>query len=523
MTALPAAYVDIWPADGGPVHLSSLNGGVLAVSTSKDIWHSDSGSFELVIPPGGPYGPNATPQWVDIINIGSLVIIGLQRSVVGSPRAHIVMVGVVTAISQNVQWRYNGGVHRVCRVQGKDFSYFFTQFGSYCEMLLRFSQAGLVGLPGGLAINGVVNGSPEQIATTYYNRIMAGTSGLMSGTKFSYSGSTLTFNDLVQADFRPYPNLAISIPCAWNFLAVEGAWNDFFLALFPWPWYEFTIATEETAANAQLSIGDVPMFAPVSPVVLARPTPIPKLTGDADALDTSLWDALPVVSPDGNQIIDHEEGFSVAEVRNFYVLNPSTLNTLLGSSNQQNAPFMFQAASWIDASSIQRYGYRPRPDNIYWFSDPSGNQAQQNAGNESAFDQTVEALALVPVSYHEPTPYMLSGSVLLNLRPDIAPGVKLRFSYDKAFTQWDAYVRSVNHSFIFGEASTTRLGYCRGLPSEVYADQSTLLALHQGKGSRVLGQYGINATSQGIKKFNLTTAQSDLESLSTAFSTPGAK
>ena len=523
MSMLPAAFVDIWPADGGPVHLSSVNGAVLAVTTSKDIWDPSSGSFDLVLPPGGPYGPNATPQWVDIITLNSLVIIGLQRSVPYVPRARIVMVGVVTAVSQNVQWRYGGGVHRVCRVQGKDFSYFFSQFGSYCEMLLRFSEAGLVGLPGGLAINGVVNGSPEQIATTYYNNIMAGKSGLMSGTKFSYSGSTLSFNDLVQTDFRPYPNLSISIPCAWNFLAVEGAWNDFFLALFPFPWYEFTIATEEPASGAQLSIGGGPMFSPVSPVVVARPMPIPKLTGDADSIDTSLWDALPIVTPDGNQVLDHEEGYSVADVRNFYVLNPSTLNTLLGVSNQQNAPFMFQAASWIDAASIQRYGYRPRPDNIYWFSDPSGNQAQQNAGNENAFDDLVKALALVPVSYHEPTPLMLSGSVLLNLRPDIMPGVKLRFSYDKALTQWDAYVRTVNHSFIFGEGSTTRLGYSRGLPSEVYADHGTLLALYQGKGSKVLGEYGINASSKGIQKFNLTNAQSQLESLSTAFSTPGAK
>jgi len=118
---------------------------------------------------------------------------------------------------------------------------------------------------------------------------------------------------------------------------------------------------------------------------------------------------------------------------------------------------------------------------------------------------------------------MANGTARLNLRPDIAPGVKFEYIADKAGTPWHAYVRSVSHSFNFGGQSTTTLGLTRGLPVSVYDDQDLLLAILQGKGVRVDGVYAINGSAQGLQVFNLETAQADLASLSKAFTTPGAQ
>ena len=521
MSALPAAFVDIWPSDGGAIHFSSLNGGLLSVSTFKDIWDPSTGSFELLLPPGGPYGPNVSPQWVDIITPMSLTVIGLQRSVFGEPRANIVMAGVVTVVQQDIVWRTGAGVQRACRVTGQDFSYFFNQQSAYCSMLIRYAQAGVLGPQAALAENGIVSGSPDELAKTFYNKIMAGTSGIMSGTKFNYFGGQLSFSDLVQTDFRAYPGVPIQIPIAWNYLALEGPWNEHFKAMFPFPWYEFFVQTESASGGTQLSIGDIPYFFPAGPVVTARPLPIPKLTSNGTAIDRSLWDELSIAVPDGNAVIVQQEHFDVGGVKNFYVFNPQFLNTMLGGSNQTNAPWMFLYASWIDVNSIQKYGYKPCVHNVAWLCDPQGNQAQQNAGNTDQFTDMVGQLALVPVGFYEPYPLMANGSATLNLRPDIVPGVRFEYIPDKAGTVWQAYIRAVGHTFVFGEPSTTTLTFTRGLPVDVYEDNDLLLSIMQGKGARVDGLF-TTGTGKGIEVFNINNAQADLQSLSTAFNSPGA-
>lgn len=523
MINLPAAYVDVWPADGGSVHLSSFDS-IMSVSTFKDIWDTKSGSFEVILPPGGPEGPNGGPQWADIITPMSLAVIGLQRGVPYQPRAHIIMVGVVTRVEQDVEWRFGAGVRRVCRVSGQDFSYFFAQESAYSETLLKFaSGVGVIGLEAGLASNGIDSGSPDKLALDYYNSIMAGKQGIMSGTKFAYNGSSVPWSTLVQTDIQPYPNLPSLIPCAWNYLAVEGTWASAFQTLLPFPWYEFAILTLDTAPAAQISMGDVPMFLPASPVVMARPLPLPRLLGpDGGSLYMKDWDALPVYQPDNGAVLAEGQSFDVNDVRNFYVVNPNFLNTLYGASNQHISPWIYNYAAWIDVGGIQRYGYKPSIHNIIWFADPKGLQAQQNAGNEQKIEQLVADIALVPVSFHEPTPFMANVRVTLNLRPDIPPGVKFRYPGDKAATLWDAYVRTVAHSFVFGQASTTTLGLARALPTAVYGDENLLLALHTGKGAKIDGVYTtMNGT--GIQPFNLTTAQSELESLSKAYFTAGQK
>jgi hypothetical protein len=76
---------------------------------------------------------------------------------------------------------------------------------------------------------------------------------------------------------------------------------------------------------------------------------------------------------------------------------------------------------------------------------------------------------------------------------------------------------------MFGGQSTTTLGLARGLPASVYDDNELLLALLQGKGSKVDGTYAVNGSATGLRPFNLNTASADLESLSNAFNTPGVQ
>lgn len=518
MSTWPAAYVDVWPIDGGPTSLSSLNGSVLSVSTAKDIWDTNSGSFQILLPPGGPYGPNATPQWIDTIPPMSLVVIGLQRSVVGYSRANIVMIGVVTSIEQDTEWVFGDGVRRVCRISGQDFSYFFNQQAAYCSTLLRFAPVNLASYAGALSTAGIASGTPDSIANTFYNNIMAGSGGIMSRTKFRYNGQLVPWASMVATDFVPYPS-SINIPAAWNYLAVDGTWTERFQQLFPFPWYEFMIAT--AVGTAAVNLTDRNFFSSVSPTVIARPLPLPTLTNNGQALNMTLWNALPTYAPDGNAILAHSDVYDISDIKNFYMLNPTYLNTLQGISNQQLAPWVYLYAGWIDIPSIQRYGYKPHVSNIYWLADPLGNQAQQNATNQDAFQALVSQIALVPVSYYEPSALMARCVARLNLRPDIFPGVKFQYSPDKAGTQWLSYVRSVSHNFVMGEDSTTTLGLCRSLPVDVYNDQATLLAIHNGQAGKVNGMY--TPLYSGIEPFNLNNATADLAALSNAFTTPGAK
>lgn len=430
------------------------------------------------------------------------------------------MVGVVTTVEQDVEWQFAEGVRRVCRISGQDFSYFFARESAYCSSFMAYT--GLT-LSAALGANGINSGTPDKLAIDYYNKIMAGDKGIMSGTKFAYNGGAISWSTLVQTDIQPYKNLPLNIPTAFNYLAIDGTWSETFQRLLPFPWYEFAIMTQETAANAQISIGDVPMFAPASPMVMARPLPLPKLVGPgADKLDMSAWDALPVFTPDNGAMLAEGQTFSMDDVRNFYVINPNILNTLTGESNQAVGPWLYEYAAWIDLGSVEKFGYRPSIHNIFWFADPQGLQAQQNAGSQQSFQDMVAAMSLVPVSFHEPTPYMANTRASLNLRPDIQPGVRFRYPGDKAGTPWDAYVRTVAHSFVFGHASTTTLGLARALPSLVYENENLLLALHTGRGAKVDGVYAATGGT-GIQPFNLTTAQSELSSLSQAYFTAGKK
>lgn len=533
MTALPSAWVDIWPADGGAIHLSAAEAGLLHVSTSKDIWDPSSGNFQLILAPGGPWGPNASPQWADIITPMSLVIIGLQRNVQGVTRSHIVMAGVVTEVSEDVEWKFDSGVHRAVQITGQDFSYFFSQSCSYCTTLTLYGEAYLPQL--GLTAAGVSQGSPDGVAKQFYNQIVAGARGIMASTTLHYDGSPVKLTDLLGTDFRKYPNLPIQIPAAWQFLSLEGSWFDSFKSLLPFPWYELFLATAEpgqygqTVSSATLSIGDNPHFAPANPALIARPLPLPTLVNpSAPKLDTSLWDALPVFMPDngGLAVLAYSRSRSVSEIRNFYTVNPLILSSMFGGSNGQIAPWLFQQkyGAWIDVTSMERYGYRPNPLTSTWFSDSSGQQAQSNAGKSERFQEMVGVISLLPVGFHEPTTLMSNAQAVLNLRPDIYPGVRFRCVPGKNGISWDYYVRQVSHSFTFGEPCTTTLGLCRGLPTAVYQDDpETLLAIHMGRGELVDGQFAVNAKASGIVPFNMNTSTFDLAQLAPVFGAPGAQ
>lgn len=527
MTAYPAAFVDIWPADGGVLHLSAFESGLLAVQTSKDIWNPNSGAFQIALAPGGPYGANASPQWYDIITPMSLVIIGLQRSVVSESRANIVMVGVVTDIQEDVGWRFGRDVRRVTRVIGQDFSYFFQQSCAYSDTLVRYGQPYIAQL--GLTSYGIATGSPDQLAKTFYNQIVAGTGGVMSSTTLQYDGGAVKLTDLMEANFLPYTNLPLSIPAAWNFLALSGSWFESFGSLLPFPWYELGVFTAgpgqygQSASSATLSIGDVPFFLPANPVMLARPLPIPKFSSASSlTLDTSAWNGLPVFSPDneGLAVLDSSGSRSLGAVKNFYIFNPLVLNGQFGHSNAGVSPWLYDYGSWIDISSIERYGFRPRIDNLAWFSDPTGQQAQTNAQAGTQFRDTIGIVSLLPVAFHQPTPLMRDASVRLNLRPDIYPGVRFRCILGKNFDSWDFYCRSVEHSFIFGGECTTSLGLCRGLPTAVYSNTQLLQSIYLGKGAVVDGVYQVGSGT-GIQVFNMKTSAHELAEIAPIFATPG--
>lgn len=529
MTAFPAAYIDIWPADGGALHIASGESGVLSVSTAKDIWNTDSGSFQILLAPGGPYGPNASPQWKDIITPMSLCVIGMQRGVLGDPRSHIVMVGVVVNIQQDITWRFGDGVRRVTQIDGQDFSYFFSQSCSYSDSLLMYSNQRYADI--GLLSHGIVQGSPDQIAQRFYNTVVAGNSGIMSTTTLQYDGSPVKLSSLLGSVFGKYPNTPVTIPTAWQFMALNGTWFNSFQALLPFPWYEVAVLTAETgqygqaASGSTLSVGDNPQFPPVNPVLVARPLPLPTLINpQSPTLSTSLWDALPVAQPDnyGLSLLHFDEARSLAEARNFYVTNPLFLNSQMGVSNQAVTPWLYQYGAWIDVAGIQRYGYKARVDNIVWFADPSGQQAQSNASDSGAFSETVGVISLQPVAFHEPAPLMSSGTGVVNLRPDISPGTRFRCIPGKNGRQWDFYIRGVSHTFTFGEACMTTLTLCRGLPSDVYADHSLLQALHLGKGAIIDGEYQQSGAT-GIQVFDYKTSQLELGQLAPVFASPGQK
>src|SRR4051794_36175867 len=114
MSGLPDCWVDIYPYEGGSFTFAGFNGTLHACQVAKNIRDPQTGTFALTLAPNGPFGPNANPQWIDILRPMSLVVIAMQRL----GRAHIVMIGLVRRVVETEVWEAQQGVRRGLQVEG---------------------------------------------------------------------------------------------------------------------------------------------------------------------------------------------------------------------------------------------------------------------------------------------------------------------------------------------------------------------------------------------------------------------
>ena len=539
--ATPACYVDIYPFEGGVYTLSGDNAMLRALTVRTNI-RTGVNSFSMTLVAGGPFGPNARPGWLEILTSMSLVVIGMARA----GRAQVVMIGVVRTIGQTEVWIPGQGVRRALVVGGYDFGYFFSLPNYYTQSLLNFSAPGSLGNAGaaGVALSlanidqGLLTGTPDTIGEAWYDDVMAGPQSIMAALTFPYLGSRQTFYALMATWFEAYSQANDSIPFGDNFMIADGTWDSKFREIFPFPWYEFFVMTVPVGTYPQsqnqgygLSVQAMPYAAPSVPQLVARVNPLPRLTNTGSTtspvfgIDTSLWTALPLTSLD-SQPLQINLNFDASEVRNFYVLNPLWLSNQFGVTNDMQTPFTFMFASWLDVASIHRYGYRPEISEIHWFADLHGLAAQQNAAAGTGipeYDILVGDLALKKASYHEPTPNMLRGGVVTNLRPDILPGTRLMLQPFKDTQQWQFYIEGVAHNWAFGESATTQLELTRGLPDTVYNDSNMMIALHTGNAMRLSGQYTIGlppGLGPSLQPLNMQDNASLVGSIAGVFAAP---
>lgn len=504
LLATPACYVDIYPFEGGVYSINGDNARLRRLTVDKSI-RGEQGTFSMTLLPGGPFGMNARPGWIDILTPMSLVVIGMERA----GRAQIVMIGVVRTIGQTEVWVPGKGVQRALQVTGADFGYFFSLQNYYTQSLLNATLGSPLGVTGALTAvdNGLVAGTPDSVGKAWYQKIMAGPQSLMASLTFAYQGTRLTFFQMVSTWFEKYTQADIDIPLGDNFMTADGTWNQKFNEIFPFPWYEFFITTAPVGTypasqttGLALSSLSLPTAEPASPQLVARVNPLPRLVNTGSTatpvfeMDFSLWDKLPQYRLDVGSPVQSSMQFDDSELRNFYVINPMWLSNQFGVTNDMQTPFTFLFASWVDTASIHRYGYRPEISELHWFSDSMGVTAQQNSAagvGIPGFEILVADLALKKISHHEPTANMAKSTATTNIRPDILPGNKFNFAPFKDAQRWTFYIEAVSHTWEFGGNCTTSLTLTRGLPDTVYDNEALMTALHIGNAQRINGQYVI--------------------------------
>lgn len=529
--AVAQCFVEIYPYEGGAFQITGGNSALLQATVTRSL-KSPEGSFEIVLAPGGPIGVSAGPSWSEVITPMSLVLIGMRRGIY----SQIVMIGVATAIKEDEAWNAGQGVRRVITVTGQDFGYFFATFnwvaltflgGTYASIL----EPQLGNTPGaGLAmiIEGLASGTPKQVGAAWYNKVMAGTQGILAQSSFPFGTQRVPFTDAVATIFQEYPGFII--PFGDYFIATEGSWDAKFRAIFPFPFYEFFVITAPpnfynpaTGASDATSGYGFTMQAlgqnvKASPTMVARINPLPTITASVisglklsvtdttappsqmtsypnssvtyGAVDVSAWNNLPLFQPDFSTTTKSAL-FSIDEVRNFYLINPRWLGSLFGNNNGSIGNWIYTSTGAVDVASIHRYGYRPAYVETHWIADILGTYAQ--AGNIDLPGLISNMITRI-FSYSEPTPLMLRAAASHELRPDIMPGCRYRYRPFKEPQIWDFYIESVTHQFVFGGASGTTIGLSRGLPSTIYADASKngiLTQAHLGNAQRIDGSYQV--------------------------------
>ena len=537
--AAPRVFVDVYPYEGGQYSLSG-NTPYMQVTTSKSIANGGAGSFTIELAPSGPFGPSARPSWADVFTPFSLVVIGMRR---GS-YSQIVMVGVVTNTTQAMQ-RGPDKVSQGLKIEGEDFTRFFNIF-SYFDLTYMLSlRSGATGLKQAIlgGVNTALSGTPSQVGATWLNQIMIGPQGLMADTTVNYSGNKAALNQVIASWFEDYPGSA-SIPTLASFITEDGSWLTKFLSFFPSYFYEFFINTapvnyyntshkaasytysgNATAAPLTFTMDG---FTPVSPTVVARVNPLPFLTATGSQtnpafnMDLGRWNALQNFSLDNNRgVFAQELAYTESLIKNFYVLDTTYLSTKYGSSNGSVSPFQLQFSQWLDSASINRYGFRPSNTTVRWFCDDNGSAAVANQNDPEAYNNLVTNLSLRPVSYHEPTPFMMFGTVQIELRPDIMPGCRFTYAPFRDGILWTFSIETVQHSVQFGGRAVTMLGLSRGLPTGEYGYSSPqfLVAIHTGNAQRINGtiEVGLPAGSAALTPINNATRMAVLDQTSPFF------
>jgi hypothetical protein len=553
---------EIYPFEGGVYYLSS--GLIESVTVSKSIRGGSNGVFSVQLAPGGPLGTESPVDWTQTFTPGSHVLIGMQR---GGDEA-IVLDGVVTGSHETQEWRssINGSqASRVPIVAGADFCWFFNTQNWYS--LAMYGLAAGTGLPGSLGVlpsnlipfmsKGIVgNGSPVTIGQTWFNDVMAGASGMLGSTFLPYKGgdTRLPFNTLMTQLFEQYPG--VYVPYTDQFLGMES-WMSKFQEIFPHPWYEFfvttapsgvysgfvpspagTVGTNITASGRAFNMAAFPKALPAGPCMVARVTPVPRFDFQRSAsgifaptaLDMTRWNALPLTALSGTGFYESDIKFSSDEVRNFYLLNPTSAQTLFGDNGSNNVPFMFIFAGAADPASVHRYGYQPANGTTRWLYDWNGTAAQRGTLD---IVQTVATLTAALASWWHPLPLMAKAQVAIPLAPQIYPGTRYKYAPFKDGTPWMFYVETVTHKYVFGGGSMTILELTRGLPASIYdaggAVGSLLHSIYIGNAKRqfLAGGSGIYqvglppGTGTGLQVFSTATNSAQIANQMTGgFVTP---
>lgn len=577
--AAPTCCIEVYPYEGGKY--SIVGGQIISASTTKNIRNVSPGQFEITLAPGGPQGPESTVTWSEIITPGSFVLIGIQRGT----DAAMVMAGVATSISETQSWVTSDGMSQAGRVQviaGNDFTWFFNSFNwaslSFLGLTSGAALASIFGSGGAfpeILSKGLLGGNnPAQVAYLWYKNVMAGENGILGKAFIPYQNSSrIKFIEALSTAWENYPD--VQIPFGDYFMAAEGTWSAKFAMMLPFPWYEFFITTaplgsydgtgqaastssQGTQTDSRKTDGSsgtvkfsgtfsqgykftmtsMPAIPASGPSIVARVNPTPAITMKATsgaegatigAIDMTRWNALPLRTITDTGFMTSNIQFSANGARNFYMLNPTWFRNLPGNDNANTSPWAYYFIAAADPASIHRYGYRPEMPSFRWLSDLQGTSAQQS---DLGLNQTVAAMTARVVSWHEPSPMMGIGSVVIPLAPGIRVGDRFQYSPFKGQETWDFYVENVAHNFIFGGGtlSTTTLGLSRGLPSSVYADtkeSGVLQAIHVGNAQRLDGKYVVGLpkdSGPGLTVFGQPDAIRDiLGKIANTYVTPQQK
>jgi hypothetical protein len=509
MISISQCFIEVYPFEGTPYAISSPN--ILAVTTSRNI-REPAGSFSLSLRPGGPGGVDAIPTWTQIITPMSLVLIGMRRGT----HSQIVMIGLVSATAEDQVWQTGRGAQRATVVSGGDFGYYFSLMNYYSLGFLGMTAGAVAGegsllhtavaFPSILTGNAYQFGPPDQIGLAFYNNIMVGPDGLLANSFVPYQNNArIHIRDVIGTFVEKFYDLII--PNNSVFITTEGSWLSKFFNLFMFPVYEFFVTTAPLnyygtasgqSAGYSFTMKSMPEAKASAPVMVARLNPTPTFTTTSNGfnqafkltgMDMSRWSALPVFTPEAGFIQSHV-GFSMDEVRNFYILNPVAMRSLTGDTNTQTNIFAFSTYGMVDPASVVRYGYRPEITATDYFSDPNGLYAQKGTVDAS---QTLSVILARIAAHYHPTQFMARAEVTLPLRPDIMIGNVFRYAPFKGQPTWDFYIEGISHVFDFEHAqSVTTLNLSRGLPSSIYADSSSaglLMSVHTGNAQRVDGVY----------------------------------